>query len=563
MSSHWKSSHGPGWRSYGQWNRSAPWSCEHNSSDSHGHVAWQGHDSRYWSRDTCDHQSHDTRQLRDNSLWSSDHSGACHGQDDVVPTSAVRENIRQVLDQGNIMYVDGATGSGKSTTLPWYVLSYLNEKYDVRTVGVCTTPRRMPAITIAKRVAEGNIFRDNAPRIGDVGYGVGGQDSELGTRLNYVTHGYFLQRYQTHKDLLTLDLVVIDEIHERDVETDLVCWLVREFFLRSRSQTVVVLMSATMDLEELMEYFDRKGSSISIGNSAYLVNVVYLDDISGIIHDTDEVKKLSSQQLSGVQPSFNTTLAQITCSLILAIAKHGETILVFLPGLQEIAKMMEMLSSQVDKQEFDIHVLHSSIPPEDIDLACQDVQSHRKRVILASSIAESGVTIPTVSSVIDSGITRKPNAEDLLGFKSHRDGWCSQAVAIQRQGRTGRCGPGVVYRLYRKEIFSDRMQRHEVPVRTLARTSSAIMIAYVNLHAFGKPIDIVKDLLEVPSEPLLDLAMKQLSWIGALQPGPAEHVPIGTAAIHNSQTLTAFGKFSVAMPVGSEQTIRFVLCLLN
>jgi hypothetical protein len=100
-------------------------------------------------------------------------------------------------------------------------------------------------------------------------------------------------------------------------------------------------------------------------------------------------------------------------------------------------------------------------------------------------------------------------------------------------------------------------------VRTLARTSSAIMIAYVNLHAFGKPIDIVKDLLEVPSEPLLDLAMKQLSWIGALQPGPAEHVPIGTAAIHNSQTLTAFGKFSVAMPVGSEQTIRFVLCLLN
>jgi hypothetical protein len=89
-------------------------------------------------------------------------------------------------------------------------------------------------------------------------------------------------------------------------------------------------------------------------------------------------------------------------------------------------------------------------------------------------------------------------------------------------------------------------------VRTLERTSSAIMIAYVNLHAFGKPIDIVKDLLEVPSEPLLDLAMKQLSWIGALQPVP-----------DNSPTLTAFGEFSVAMPVGSEQTIRFVLCLLN
>ncbi len=276
----------PSW----QWDHSDSWSLDHT----HWHVTWQGHDSRDWSRDTCDRQSHDTRQLRDNSFWSSDHSGACHGQDDVVPTSAVRENIRQVLDQGNIVYVDGATGSGKSTTLPWYLLSYLNEKFGVRTIGVCTTPRRMPAITIAKRVAEGNIFRDNAPLLGDVGYGVGGQDSALGKRLNYVTHGYFLQRYQTEKSLRSLDLVVIDEIHERDVETDLVCWLVREVFLHKRSQTVVVLMSATMDLEELMNYFGTTGPSISIGSSAYAVQVYFLDDISSIIGDTDEVEMLSS-----------------------------------------------------------------------------------------------------------------------------------------------------------------------------------------------------------------------------------------------------------------------------
>jgi ATP-dependent helicase HrpB len=335
-----------------------------------------------------------------------------------LPIDSHIDEILEAVRNYSTIIVKATPGSGKTTRLPWAISKGLNSRV------VVLEPRRLAAKLAAQRIAE----EENLSLGHEVGYHFRFEKNATPeTKVVFYTEGTFLKRFLNDQNLNEVDVVILDEFHERHIDTDLALALLRD--LQKKRNLKLVLMSATLDLELLKTFEDSK--IIEIEGVTYPVVVTYLPN----------------------QPSvLSVPLPQKVKKVV--DATSGDT-LVFLPGMREMLRVQEVLHG-----DYNVFLLHADLSKEEQSSALQ--KSDKRKIILATNIAESSVTIPGIKVVIDSGIQRQAWFSPWNGLKFIQDSPVTKSSAVQRAGRAGRTGPGECHRLYGQHDFNER-EEHTIP----------------------------------------------------------------------------------------------------
>jgi ATP-dependent helicase HrpA len=339
-----------------------------------------------------------------------------------LPISARVSDIRAAVEKHQVVIVAGATGSGKTTQLPKVVLEMQRSR---RLIGV-TQPRRIAATSVAARVAEelecalGN----------EVGYQIRFDErTTKRTRVKFMTDGILLAEIQTDGLLRRYDTLIIDEAHERSLTIDfLLGWLKR--ILPERPDLRVIVSSATIETERFSEFFGG-APVIQVEGRTYPVEVLYEPPNSEL--DTADAVANAVQNVTSLDP-------------------RGD-ILVFLPGEREIRESEQELLRR-NLRHTTIQPLYSRLSAAEQNKVFARVAG--RRVILATNVAETSLTLPGIVYVIDTGVARLSRYDPRTGTTRLQIEGISQASAEQRKGRCGRVREGICVRLYDEESFAAR-----------------------------------------------------------------------------------------------------------
>ncbi|XP_014066219.2 ATP-dependent RNA helicase TDRD9 isoform X2 [Salmo salar] len=446
-----------------------------------------------------------------------------------LPITKNRQELISLIENNSVVIIRGATGSGKTTQLPQFILDYYSEKNAPCNL-VVTQPRKIGASSIARWVA-----RERKCTLGSlVGYQVGLEKMATEhTRLIYMTTGVLLQKLVGAKSLTEYSHIFIDEVHERTEELDFLLLVVRKLLQSNSRYIKVILMSATINCREFAEYFGTPIRSqmnpayvFEVEGAPYTIEEFYLDDLCSLIpyrvdtHHPDE-------------PYITVEMYNVAVSLIQSFdeleAKDQRTeregglslpdrgsVLVFLPGLGEIHYMQEALSKLVRKR-LQVYPLHSSVTLEEQNgVFLVPVPGYRK-IILSTNIAESSVTVPDVKYVIDFCLARHMVCDKETSYQSLRLTWASKTNCNQRRGRAGRVSKGYCYRLVTKEFWRNEIPDYVVP--ELVRAPLANIMLKVKLLDMGDPRSLLSTALSPPNLNDIERTVLQLKEMGALSLG--------------------------------------------
>ncbi|XP_070105454.1 ATP-dependent RNA helicase TDRD9 isoform X2 [Equus caballus] len=443
-----------------------------------------------------------------------------------LPINRCKEEVISLIESNSVVIIHGATGSGKSTQLPQYILDHYIQRSAYCNI-VVTQPRKIGASSIARWIS-----RERAWALGGlVGYQVGLEKIATGdTKLIYMTAGVLLQKLVSAKSLMEFTHVFIDEVHERTEEMDFLLLVVRKL-LRTNSRFVkVVLMSATINCKDFADYF-----AVPVQNK---MNPAYVFEVEGKPHSIEEYylndlehvhhSRLSPHLLE--EPVITKDIYEVAVSLIqmfddLDMKESGKTwsgaqfvserssVLVFLPGLGEINYMHELLTNMVHKR-LQVYPLHSSVTLEEQNnVFLSPVPGYRK-IILSTNIAESSVTVPDVKYVIDFCLTRTLVCDEDTNYQSLRLSWASKTSCNQRKGRAGRVSKGYCYRLIHKDFWDNSIPDHVVPEMLRCPLGSTIL--KVKLLDMGEPRALLATALSPPSLSDIERTILLLKEVGAL-----------------------------------------------
>ncbi|KAM9557007.1 ATP-dependent RNA helicase TDRD9 isoform 3-T3 [Guaruba guarouba] len=442
-----------------------------------------------------------------------------------LPLAKHREEIVSLIENNTVVVVQGATGSGKSTQIPQYILDYCFEKSIYCNIAV-TQPRKIGASSIARWISKERSWTLG----GFVGYQVSLENiSTKETRLLYMTTGILLQKVVSAKSLAEFTHIFIDEVHERTEEMDFLLLVIRKL-LRTNSQSVkVVLMSASINCKELADYFalpDTNGLNpacvITVEGKPFAIEEYYLDDLKHIVQF-----KLPTQIIE--EPVIVREMYEIALSLIqsfdelemknnreeknLSVTSERGSVLVFLPGLCEIRYMHSCLSSKFNKR-WQVYPLHSRGTLEEQNNAFLATVPGYRKIILCTNIAESSVTVPDVKYVIDFCLTRTLVCDEETNYQSLRLCWASKTNCNQRKGRAGRVSKGYCYRLVCKNFWTDSIPEQSVP--EILRCPLGATVLKIKKLDMGGPKALLATALSPPNVGDIERTVLQLKELGAL-----------------------------------------------
>uniref|UniRef100_A0A0A9XFQ3 RNA helicase n=1 Tax=Lygus hesperus TaxID=30085 RepID=A0A0A9XFQ3_LYGHE len=359
-----------------------------------------------------------------------------------MPVYKYRDRIVDAVSENQVVIVVGETGSGKTTQ----ILQYLYESgYGRDRVLACTQPRRVAAISVATRVAE-----EMNTVIGQVvGYTIRFDDatSEL-TRIRYMTDGIFLREFLQSPELEKYSVVMIDEAHERTISTDILLGLIKEI-CKLRSDLKVLISSATLDSEKFSKYFND-APIIQIPGRLYPVDIYYTNSPEGDYAD-----------------AVVATVLQIHVTQ----AVPGD-ILAFLPGQDDIEYVMEVLNERIlglgdaigTRVPYILLLpIYANLPNDQQRKIFHPTPPRTRKVVLATNIAETSITIDGIVYVVDTGMCKINTYDSKMGMESLAVTSISRASADQRAGRAGRTGPGKCFRLYTKPYYELEMEATAAP----------------------------------------------------------------------------------------------------
>ena len=346
-----------------------------------------------------------------------------------------------VASRGAVV-VEAPPGAGKTTRVPPALLGATRGEILV------LEPRRLPARLAAARVAA-----ELGERVGEtVGYAVRFDEAAgPATRLRFVTEGLFIRRLLAAPRLPGVGAVVLDELHERHVATDLALAWLRRLRESERPDLAVVAMSATLDADPVADFLG--GGVVRSAGRMFEVAVDYLP--------APDERPLAVQVAAAVRRAIRED-------------KDGD-LLVFLPGAGEIKRAQAALADVPGIAAFAVLPLHGEMPLEDQARAVRP--GERRKIILSTNVAESSVTIDGVTSVIDSGLARMAAHSPWTGLPTLAVAKISQAAATQRAGRAGRTRPGRALRLYTRHDFEQRPQDTEPEIARADLTELALTLA--------------------------------------------------------------------------------------
>lgn len=413
-------------------------------------------------------------------------------QQKALPIYQQREKLIQAMHDNQILIVIGETGSGKSTQLTQYLAK---AGFAAEGIICCTQPRRNAALTVAERVAKefGCILGE------EVGYKVRFDDCTTpDTIIKYMTDGMLLRECLLDQDLTKYSVVILDEAHERTKNTDILFMLVKSAMKR-RPDLKLIATSATLDAEKFSKYF-YDAPIISVTGRSFPVEIIMSD------RDYDK--------------SDDYTEAAISKVIEIHKSKTPGDILVFLTGQVEIDNACSELSKRMtrlgeDMSKIIIKPAYSAMPKRKQAEIFKPTPDGCRKVVIATNIAETSLTIDGIVFEIDSGKVKQkfyPCKEDSeIIMHSLKVVQTSQAAAIQRAGRAGRTGPGKCFRLYTEKTYEEMSTTTTPEIQRSHLASTVLQLKYMGFEDVSKC-----DFMDRPSVESLNLAVKHLRQLSAV-----------------------------------------------
>ncbi|WP_458778677.1 ATP-dependent helicase HrpB [Arthrobacter sp. D3-16] len=393
--------------------------------------------------------------------------------------------------------VQAPPGTGKTTLVPPLLANLAGRDGRV----VVTQPRRVAARAAARRLS----VLDGSPLGNRVGYSVRGErKAGPETLIEFVTPGILLRRLLSDPGLDGVAAVVLDEVHERGLESDLLTGMLSEV-RELRGDLTVVAMSATLDAPRF--------AALLALNEDVPAPVV---DCPSVLHPLEtEWRPAAVPRLDGrgVTPAYlDYVAATAAAELTHALGGDSSTdALVFVPGAREVSRVAAGLRSMLGPAA-DVLELHGQVGPADQDRAVSGrAPGGSPRIIVSTDIAESSLTVPGVRLVIDSGLTREPRRDAGRGLTGLVTVSCSRASADQRAGRAARQGPGRVVRCYDQQAFGAAPAHVTPEIKVADLTAAALLLA-----AWGSPRGEGLALPDQPPRQAMDDAMEVLRELGAV-----------------------------------------------
>ena len=406
-----------------------------------------------------------------------------------LPVWSSKKQILELVEKNRIVIIQGETGSGKTTQIPQFLL-------EAGYYGgiVCTQPRRVAAMSIAKRVSQ-----EMEVELGEqVGYTVRFDDkTSKNTLIKYATDGLLLKEATTDHTLKKYQIIIIDEAHERTLATDILFGFLKEL-MEKRKELKLIIMSATFDIEKFQNYFDAPLAIIK--GRTYPVDIIYLNS------PTDDY---------------------VDCAVKKVIQIHKEEkpgdILLFLTGEEEIESACQQIREGIEELGDEVGFanvipIYSTLPPylqEKIFEPPPETNSKGikgRKIVVATNIAESSITIDGIVYVVDPGFTKQKVFNPRGKMESLLINIISKENADQRAGRAGRTKPGKCFRLYTKESYEKELKKSSIPEILRSNITSVVL----NLLKLGIQDLVHFDFIDPPAPETMMRAIEMLNYLGAM-----------------------------------------------
>jgi ATP-dependent helicase HrpB len=431
-----------------------------------------------------------------------------------LPIWQVHSEIIGTLRERHRLVLVAPTGSGKTTQVPQMLL-------DAGLAGnkriVVLQPRRVAARTVAARVA----WERNCKLGDEVGYQIRFDDrTSLGTRICFVTEGVLLRWLQDDRELSDVAVLLFDEFHERNLLSDVALALAKQLQRTSRPDLELLVMSATLDARPVANYLSSSAGTPASGTamSDRAVPEAGAPNCPILISEGQSFP-VEVHYLDYADERPKTEQAADAVERIVNAGEPGD-VLVFMPGMGEINSTLNAVCSTRTKERLALIPLHGELQPEEQDLAF--APNPLRKVVVATNVAETSVTIDGIRHVVDSGQARIARYDAERGISTLFIEEISRASADQRKGRAGRTAPGTCYRLWTESGHLNRPERNTPEIQR-ADLAEVVLL----LHSLHIKKAATFDWLDKPDPLAVERAEKLLHTLGAIDPQTEELTPIG------------------------------------
>ncbi|XP_022881945.1 DExH-box ATP-dependent RNA helicase DExH5, mitochondrial-like isoform X1 [Olea europaea var. sylvestris] len=505
-----------------------------------------------------------------------------------LPAYKERDAILSAISQNQVVIISGETGCGKTTQIPQFILeSEINSIRGAMCSIICTQPRRISAMSISERISA-----ERGEKLGDtVGYkvrleGMKGRD----THLLFCTTGILLRRLLADRNLKGVTHVIVDEIHERGMNEDFLLIILKDLLPR-RPELRLILMSATLDAELFSSYFGG-APMVHIPGFTYPVRTHFLENIlerTGYqltpYNQIDDYgmekmwkmskqapRKRKSQLVSAVEEALKAadfkdysaqTQQSLSCwnpdclgfnlieCLLCYICENERpgAVLVFLTGWEDISSLKDKLQGHLlvgDTSRVLLLACHGSMASEEQKLIFNKPEDGIRKIVLATNIAETSITINDVVFVIDCGKAKETSYDALNNTPCLLPSWISKVSARQRRGRAGRVQPGECYHLYPRCVY-DAFADYQLP--EILRTPLQSICLQIKSLKLGSISEFLSRALQSPEYLAVQNAIEYLKIIGALD---------------ETENLTVLGRYLTILPMEPKHGKMLILgAILN
>ncbi|KAK9276788.1 hypothetical protein L1049_006324 [Liquidambar formosana] len=490
-----------------------------------------------------------------------------------LPVYKEKDALLSAISQNQVVVISGETGCGKTTQIPQFILESETESVRGAVCSIiCTQPRRISAMSVSERVAA-----ERGENLGEsVGYkvrleGMKGRD----THLLFCTTGILLRRLLVDRNLKGVTHVIVDEIHERGMNEDFLLIVLKDLLPR-RPELRLILMSATLDAELFSSYFGG-APMIHIPGFTYPVRTHFLENILEMtgyrltpynqIDDYGQEKiwkmnkqaprKRKSQIFSAVEDALRATdfkeyspqtqeslscwnpdcigfnlIEHLLCNI--CEKERPGAVLVFMTGWDDISSLKDKLQAHQilgDPSRVLLLACHGSMASSEQRLIFDEPEDGVRKIVLATNIAETSITINDVVFVIDCGKAKETSYDALNNTPCLLPSWISKVSALQRRGRSGRVQPGECYHLYPRCVY-DAFADYQLP--EILRTPLQSLCLQIKSLKLGSISEFLSRALQSPELLAVQNAIEYLKIIGALD---------------ENENLTALGRHLTMLPV--------------
>ena len=422
-------------------------------------------------------------------------------QREYLPAFAVREDLLRVIRDNQVVIVVGQTGSGKTTQLTQFLYE---DGYGERGMICCTQPRRVAAMSVAKRVSEEMEVKLG----GVVGYAIRFEDcTSKETVIKYMTDGVLLRESLTEPDLDRYSCIIMDEAHERALNTDVLMGLIKKVLARRRDLKLIVT-SATMNSDRFSRFYGGAPEYFIPGRT-FPVDIQY-----------------------SRTPCEDYVDAAVKQVLSIHVSQGPGDILVFMTGQEDIEITCDLVAERLrllhDPPKLSILPIYSQMPADLQAKIFDKAAPGVRKVIVATNIAETSLTVDGIMFVVDSGFSKLKVYNPKMGMDTLQITPISQANASQRAGRAGRTGPGKCYHLYTERAFKEEFYVATIPEIQRTNLSNTVLL----LKSLGVKDLLDFDFMDPPPQDTISTSLFELWALGAID-NVGELTPLG-------KTMTAF-----------------------